>query len=61
MRSMERGWCVRFVAGLGTLMACASLSGCLVMGYSSGGGFWIWSGSLVVTVTLVLLYLLSRR
>ena len=58
---MEQKRCVKLLAGIGTLMVCASLSGCLAIGYSSGGGFWIWPGSLVFTVVLVLWYLLSRR
>jgi hypothetical protein len=58
---MERGWGSKFIAALGTLMVCASLSGCLVMGYSSGGGFWILPGSLVLTALLVLWFLMGRR
>lgn len=47
-----------FVAGLA---GCAGLSGCLVAGYSSGSGWWVWPGSLIVTLVLVLVWLLSRR
>lgn len=44
------------------LLSCFNLSGCLVGGYSSGGGFWIWPGSLVITLLLVLfLFLRGRR
>jgi hypothetical protein len=43
------------------LMLCGSLSGCLVVGYTSQGGWWVWPGSLVVTLILVLAWLLTRR
>ena len=34
---------------------------CVVGGYSSEGGFYLWPGSIVVTVVLVLLFLFWRR
>lgn len=37
------------------------LNGCIVAGYSSGSGVWIWPGSLVITFVLVLLYFLMRH
>jgi hypothetical protein len=40
---------------------CVSLNGCLVMGFSSGGGFWMWPGSIVITLVLLLLFFLNRR
>jgi hypothetical protein len=43
------------------LLACLNFSGCLVAGYSSGGGLWIWPGSLVLTGLLVLFLVLRRR
>jgi hypothetical protein len=44
------------------LIACAGLAGCLVAGYSSEGGWWVWPGSLVVTaIILLLMYLRSRH
>jgi hypothetical protein len=44
------------------MLPCATaLSGCLVVGYSSGSGFWMWPGSIVVTLVLVLLYFLTRH
>ena len=36
------------------LAACSLMSGCLVLGYSSGGGFFIWPGALGLLVILVL-------
>ena len=43
------------------LVGCEGLSGCLVAGYSSGSGFWVWPGSIVITLALVLLWFLTRR
>jgi hypothetical protein len=43
------------------LAACVGLSGCLVAGYSSGGGWWAWPGSVVITLLVLLWALLSRR
>jgi hypothetical protein len=44
-----------------SLLLCTGLSGCLVAGYSSQGGWWVWPGSLVVTLVLLALWFLSRR
>jgi hypothetical protein len=43
------------------LIACAGLAGCLVAGYSSEGGWWVWPGSLVVTAIILLLMYLRNR
>lgn len=43
------------------LLACAYLTGCLVAGYSSGSGFWVWPGSIVITLVLIVIWLLMRR
>ncbi|HEV2619700.1 MAG TPA: hypothetical protein VGU23_07145 [Acidobacteriaceae bacterium] len=43
------------------LALCVPLNGCLVVGYSSGGGWWMWPGSIVITLVLLLLFLMSRR
>jgi hypothetical protein len=43
-------------------LACAeTLSGCLVAGYSSGGGFFLWPGSIGLLVVVLLLIFLLRR
>jgi len=42
------------------LFAALPLCGCLVAGYSSGSGFWVWPGSLVITALLILFFLLRR-
>jgi hypothetical protein len=41
--------------------ATLPLTGCLVAGYSSGSGFWVWPGSIGITLILLLLFFLSRR
>ena len=44
------------------LLVCASLTGCLVAGYSSSGGAFIWPGGLgLVVVILLVVFLLRRR
>ena len=44
------------------LISATGLSGCLVAGYSSSGGAFIWPGGLgVVVVILLVLFLLRRR
>lgn len=62
---MRRGGVLQVVRislalGLGLAMGFALL-GCLVAGYTSGGGWWVWPGSLVITLVLVLVWLLTRR
>ncbi|MGI4757660.1 MAG: hypothetical protein ACRYGF_12525 [Janthinobacterium lividum] len=43
-------------------IACTALSGCLVAGYSSAGGGFVWPGGLgLVFVLLVVLWFLLRR
>ena len=46
-----------------TLIACSGLSGCLIAGYSSSGGAFIWPGGLGLAFLLlaVLWFLLRRR
>ena len=43
------------------LMLCGTLNGCLVAGYTAGEGWWVWPGSVVLTLILLLLFLLNRR
>ena len=57
-RSRSLGAGVRLAA---CLALCSMLSGCLVAGYSSGSGVWVWPGSIVITIVLILFYLLTRR
>ena len=46
---------------LAGFLLCVPLAGCLVVGYTSGGGWWVWPGSLAITLVLLLAWLLSRR
>jgi hypothetical protein len=54
---------VRRVFGYALVLVvlCGSLCGCLVAGYSSGGRWWVWPGSLAITLLLMLVWLASRR
>ncbi len=42
------------------LAAANLLSGCVVVGYSSRGGFFVWPGGLGLLLLLLLLWLLLR-
>jgi hypothetical protein len=44
-----------------SLAGGCTLTGCLVAGYSSGGGFWVWPGSIVITLVLLALWFFTRR
>jgi hypothetical protein len=44
-----------------TLTLALCQTACVVGGYSSEGGFFLWPGSIVVTIALVLLFLFLRR
>ena len=43
------------------LMASCSLTGCLMVGGSSRGGFFIWPGSIGLLVIILIVSLLLRR
>lgn len=43
------------------LLLALSQTACVVGGYSSEGGFFLWPGSIIITVVLVLLFLFMRR
>ena len=43
------------------LLAAGALSGCLVAGYSSRGGFFVWPGSIVITLIVLFVLFLLRR
>ncbi len=51
----------RFAIPAFALWCLASLTGCLVMGASSNGGFFIWPGSLGLLVLLAILFFVFRR
>lgn len=45
---------------LSGLAAANLLSGCVMVGYSSRGGFFVWPGGLGLLLLLLLLWLLFR-
>ncbi|HXE09398.1 MAG TPA: hypothetical protein VN612_15955 [Acidobacteriaceae bacterium] len=47
--------------GVMSAVVCAGLSGCLVVSYSSESGWWVWPGSAIVTLAIVMLWWLTRR
>lgn len=47
---------------LGILALSATQTGCVAVGYSSGGGWFIWPGGLGLLVIIILvLFLVGRR
>ena len=47
---------------IGLLVAAAFSSGCVVVGgYSSGRGWFIWPGTIVIFVIVAFLFLVMRR
>jgi hypothetical protein len=46
---------------ISALLLAFSQTACVVGGYSSEGGFYLWPGSIAITVVLVLLFLFMRR
>ena len=52
----------RLVPVLVALAGCGMLSGCVMVGYSSAGGWFLWPGGLgLVVVVLLALFFLRRR
>ncbi len=43
------------------LVAAGSLSGCLAVGYTSGGGWFVWPGGLGLVLLIALVLLVLRR
>ena len=44
-----------------SLTLCTTLTGCLVAGYSSSGGWFLWPGSISLLIVILLLIWLMRR
>ncbi len=59
------GWSGRVAEGVATvaaLVVAGLLTGCVAVGYSSGGGWFVWPGGLgLLVLVLLLLFLLRRR
>jgi hypothetical protein len=45
----------------GGLVLSTGMTGCLVVSYSSGSGWYVWPGSLIVTAIMALLYFALRH
>jgi protein-S-isoprenylcysteine O-methyltransferase Ste14 len=61
MRS-RRSLAAAVAMACGWLMVASLLSGCVAVGYSSGGGWFIWPGGLgLLLVVVVIVVLLLRR
>ena len=59
---MKRFGSIRvFAVGLAVLAIAGSLNGCLAVGYTSGGGWFIWPGGLGLALLVLLVLLLLRR
>ncbi|MCU1248943.1 MAG: hypothetical protein JWQ49_1972 [Edaphobacter sp.] len=47
---------------LASCISAAGLSGCVAVGYSSGGGWFVWPGGLgLLIVILIIVFVLRRR
>ena len=51
--------CITALLALSAL--CVPLTGCVMVGYSNRGGFFVWPGSFGLIVIALLLWLLLRR
>lgn len=51
----------RLPIALLSLLLAPALSGCLVAGYRTGGGWFVWPGSFGFLIVLLLLFLFLRR
>ena len=57
---MARRLRTAFLAYTG-LVAVGALNGCVAVGYSTGGGWFVWPGGFGLLLVLLLLFLLLRR
>jgi hypothetical protein len=49
------------LALVSSLILCTTLTGCLVVGYSSSGGWFLWPGSISLLIVIALIGWLIRR
>jgi hypothetical protein len=62
MKTTGRVGMAKTVGMAGVWLAVASmLSGCVAVGYSRGGGWFIWPGGLGLLLVVVLIVMLLRR
>ncbi len=52
---------MRTAASAAALSLTLPCTGCLVVGYSSGSGWYVWPGSLILTAIIGLLYFALRH
>lgn len=45
----------------GLLAPAAALTGCVAVGYSSGGGWFVWPGGIGLLVMILLVLFVARR
>ncbi len=60
---VEMGWgktVARLGLGAAALLGLNVLTGCVAVGYSTGGGWFVWPGGLGLVVLLLLLFFLLR-
>lgn len=50
-----------YVGAVAALAACGLLTGCIAVGYSSSGGWFLWPGGIGLLIVLVVVILLLRR
>jgi hypothetical protein len=52
---------MRIIASAAPLALALPLTGCLVVGYYSGSGWYVWPGSLIITAIMALVYFALRH
>ena len=57
---MAMTW-MRYMGAATALCAATSLTGCVAVGYSTGGGWFVWPGSFGLLLLLLLVFLVLRR
>ena len=58
---LERTRLRAVLTALSTALLCSGLGGCLMIGGSSRGGFFLWPGGLGFFLIIALFFFLSRR
>ena len=60
---IEIGWqgrLARLGVTVSALLAVSGLTGCVAVGYSTGGGWFVWPGGLGLLLLLLLLFFVLR-
>lgn len=62
MARVRRASNLRMISvGVIGLLASAMLTGCIMVGHSSGGGWFIWPGGLGLVLMVLLVLFIARR